>query len=65
METKTMSQDVIKRITAGDNCYEGGKTSRCGTKYPECGAKFDGRKTHWKKAFDQRPHDGKDPAMGR
>lgn len=65
METKTMSRDVIKRITAGDNFYKDSKTSRCGTKYPESGAKLDGRKTHWKKAFDQRPHYGKDPAMER
>lgn len=35
METKTMNQDVTKRITAGDHCYEESNTSRCVRKYPE------------------------------
>lgn len=41
MEIKHMNQDVIKRITAGDNCYEESKAERCCRKCPEWGTKLD------------------------
>lgn len=41
MDTKPMNQDVIKRISAGDNCNEESNTGSCGRKCLGWRAKLD------------------------